>query len=407
MLERPTITEQFSTFVEFADNRFSRWATDLRLSRNMMAALERTSLRQDEPPAAAVQFWTVYWHKRWRTSNDDTCASLPYGHLAAFMQEPCYWAAHKMARFSTNQYGLADYFQLAIARFDYVLQHFSPSQGSRLDTYAHTAFCNILRDALRQRKEVDICSDWALLRRVSQKRLEDSLRTAGLREVDQYVLAWRCYKLVHTPSAQGTRQLSQPEADSWQAIAREFNRQRQTLSPVPPSRDGATLDQWLRRCAALVRAYLYPQATSLNVPKPGRESGELQDTLVGPEENSLLDVLVAEEEAATRRGQQLALDQVLRETLPQLSTDAQTLLALYYRQGQTQQQIAQALGLKQYTVSRRLSKAREALLKQVAVWSRDTLHISLTTDVVIGINTVLEEWLHHYYATKQLQETSL
>lgn len=405
MLERSTITEQFSTFIELADDRFSRWVTNARLSHSMRLALKQVNAELNQQPIrAAAQFWTTYWHKRWRDGGEGSRASLPYGHLAAFMQEPCYWAAHKMARFSNQPSGLADYFQLAIARFDYVLRHFSTAQSARLDAYAYTAFCNIIRDTLRQRKELDICSDWALLRRISKKRLEASLRAAGLQDVDQYVLAWRCYKRVHTPSPHGTRQLHQPAAAVWQAIAQEFNQQRQTLDPVPPSCDAAVLAQGLRRCAAAARAYLYPKSTSLNEPQPGRDSGELQDTLVGPESCSLMDVIVLEEEAAARRSQQLEVDQVLREALLRLPDETQGILKRYYQQGQTQQQIAQALDLKQYTISRRLSKARETLLKQVSIWSRDTLHISLTSDVVTGINSVLEEWLHHYYEA-QPQET--
>ncbi|NJO53383.1 MAG: hypothetical protein HC840_32720 [Leptolyngbyaceae cyanobacterium RM2_2_4] len=77
-----------------------------------------------------------------------------------------------------------------------------------------------------------------------------------------------------------------------------------------------------------------------------------------------------------------------------------TLLALYYGQQLTQQQIAQQLEIKQYTVSRRLSSTKEILLKAIAQWSQETLHISLTSPAVQQMSLVLEEWLQVQYDTK-------
>ena len=71
---------------------------------------------------------------------------------------------------------------------------------------------------------------------------------------------------------------------------------------------------------------------------------------------------------------------------------------MYYGQELTQQQIAEQLAVKQYTVSRRLTKSRESLLLALASWSKETLHISLTSDVLNYISTVLEEWLKVYYS---------
>ncbi|MEO0539998.1 MAG: sigma-70 family RNA polymerase sigma factor [Cyanobacteria bacterium P01_A01_bin.105] len=407
MLERASVTEQFSTFVELANERFSRWVPDGRLMRSMTAALSRFHEQRGQSAEAPSEFWTVYWHRRWREGDSDQAVSLAYGHLAAFVQEACYWAAQKTTSFSSSRYTLVDYFQLAIARLDTILKHFSPERGSRLDAYAYTAFKNLIRETLRQRKEIDICSDWALLLRISQKRLEESLRAAGQTDIAPSVLVWHCFKAAYEPSRHTTRQLEQADAAFWQGVAREYSQQRQGLTPVPSSADVKALMQILRRCATAAREYLYPKAASLNVPHPGRESGEVQDTLPDPAADSLLDAMVTAEEMTARHQQQTAVDQVLREALQQLSDEAQTILTLYYQKNQTQQQIAQTLNLKQYTVSRRLSKARESMLKQIAIWSRDTLHISLTSDILTGINTVLEEWLQRYYGALDPEETLL
>jgi len=54
--------------------------------------------------------------------------------------------------------------------------------------------------------------------------------------------------------------------------------------------------------------------------------------------------------------------------------------------------------MKQYTVSRRLTKSRETLLQALAQWSQQTLHISLTSNVLKNISAVLDELLQNYYS---------
>ena len=65
------------------------------------------------------------------------------------------------------------------------------------------------------------------------------------------------------------------------------------------------MQQWLQRIIQWARDYLNPDIRSLNTPKPGYESGELQDDLLGGIEGSLLEALVAKETAQERQQQQL------------------------------------------------------------------------------------------------------
>ena len=107
--------------------------------------------------------------------------------------------------------------------------------------------------------------------------------------------------------------------------------------------------------------------------------------------------MIAEEEAQTRQTQKDQLSSVLSEALVQLDPQAQKMLQLYYQASLTQQQIAKQLGIKQYTVSRRLVKVREALLRKIAEWSQQTLHIMPSLDVLKYTGPILEEWLEAYY----------
>lgn len=395
MRHRQNFIELFSTFVQFADDRFSGWLTDPRLERSMKACWQQAIATVEE---VSEFFWALYWHEQWRSDSNP----LASRHLSAYLQESCYWAAYKMiSRFTSTPYKLSDCFQIAVADIPKILNRFSASQGSSLKAYASAAFGTAIRDTLRQRQETDICSDWGLLRKLSQKRLIEALAMAGLPmvRITQYTLAWTCFKTVYIPT-QGTttRQLTRPDRTTWQAIADLYNRDRLQLAEPGSECSAELIEQWLNFCANRARAYLHPSALSLNAPKPGLEEGELQDDLPNPTETSPLNTMIVAEEAEIRETQRSQINRVLLDALEQIDPQLQDFLRLYYGDELTQQQIAQSLGMKQYAVSRRLAKAREVLLLALARWSQNTLHISLSSDVVSRMNDVLEEWLHSYFS---------
>jgi RNA polymerase sigma factor (sigma-70 family) len=344
-------------------------------------------------------FWAIYWYKLWLPQP----ASLAYAHLSAYLQEACYWAAQKTsASFSNAQYTLSDCFQMAIARVDKVLKGFNPQMGFSLSNYASAIFTSAIRDILRQHQEVDICTNWSLLRKLSQKRLVESLQNVGLSSetIACYVLAWNCFKTLYVPvQATGTRKLPKPDPATWVAIAKLYNTQRQSQLTTPGSEcSPETVEKWMLACAKAARSYLYPTFTSINAPKPGQDSGELVDNLPESPQESLLTQLIDQEEQDSRHSQQTQINAVLFEALAKLAPEAQSILQMYYGQEFTQQQIAKQLDVKQYTVSRRLTKSRESLLLTLANWSKEALHISVTSEVLKYINTVMEEWLKVYYS---------
>jgi RNA polymerase sigma factor (sigma-70 family) len=391
MLPRQGIVEIFSTFIQFNFDRFQNWATDTKLRRSIKNCLTQSSEKEN-----SENFWVIYWHKMWQSQPQ----GLGKGHLSAYLQEVCYWSTQKtLTGFTTSQYNVSDCFQVAISRIDKVLKGFNPNQGYSLKNYASITFSNLVRELLRQKQEVDICTDWALLRKISQKRLIESLEAAGVHQdaIGRYVLAWNCLKLIYVPTqSNSTRQLRKPEPATWKAIAKLYNSERTGQLPNPgPEIAPDTIEKWMQQCAKSARAYLYPNVGSLNV-RPGEESNELLDLLPGQDE-SLLSTAIVEEEEKKRNSQQGQINQVLVEAIAALDAQSKQLLELYYAQGLTQQEMAEAIGTKQYTVSRRLSKARETLLKTLIKWTSETLHISLSTDVIKSTSALLEEWLAGYY----------
>ncbi|MBD2437569.1 sigma-70 family RNA polymerase sigma factor [Nostoc sp. FACHB-110] len=385
MQPRQSIIEIFSTFVQFDGDRFSRWAAEARLRRSIQRCLQQI------PQENSEYFWVLYWYKFWQ---EPAATSLATQHLTAYLQEPCYWTSQKTcAGFASSQFKLSDCFQIAIAQVERVLKGFNPAQSSSFKNYASLIFGTAIRETLRQRQEVDICSDWGLLRKTSQKRLEEALENAGLspETIRAYTVAWTAFKTLYIPTkASNSRQLSRPDDTTWDAIAQSFN------SQSSQSANAQNLEKWLLNAAKAVRKYLYPAPDSLNVSKGGDDGFELLDNLPGVQE-SLINEIVAQEEEQARNSQREEISQVLQTAIAQLETQIQQILQLYYAQQLNQDAIAKQLDIKQYTVSRRLTKAKEVLLRSLANWCQDSLHISVTSDLLKSMSAVMEEWLQNYY----------
>ncbi len=396
MLPRQNTVEIFSTFIQFDYDRFSNWATDARLRRSMKQSLQQIAT------VSSDNFWALYWHQIWQ----EQPKSIAREHLAAYLQEVCFWSAQKtISGFSSTQYTVPDCFQVAIAGIDKVLKGFDRERGFNLKSYASITFGNLIRELLRQKREIDICSDWSLLRKLSQKRMTEALADAGLEPevIDSYILAWNCLKTVYVPErASSTRKLPKPEPETWVAIANLYNQERQTQLKQPANKaTPENLEKWLLICVKAARAYLFPSVTSINQPKPGYDAGEIVDSLVGEIDDSLLTEIIVEEEAQQRSQQQTDINQFLTHTISKLKSEEQKLLELYYSLGLKQAEIAQELNTQQYTISRKLSKARKMLLKALAQWTQEKMHISLTSDVLDNISSLLEEWLAGYYDSSQ------
>jgi RNA polymerase sigma factor (sigma-70 family) len=308
-----------------------------------------------------------------------------------------------MSRLQESQDKISDFFQIAIAGVPKILQVCNPDVSGSIKAYASTTFGNIVRDYLRQNREINFCTDWGLLLKISRKVLVESLQHAGhdISTVERYVLAWTGYTQIYLPQkSPQLRQRKAPEPEVWQQIAVYYNQTRHHLSSPGNECTQETIERWVTECGAKVRKYLYPSIKSLNSPKPGYDEGEVQDDLVSTSNPSLLSELIEKEDQATRLAQKQQINALLQDALTKLDTNAQQLLQLYYQQNLTQQQIAKQLAVQQYTISRKLSKTREFLLLTLTRWGQETLHITVTSDVVKYISATLDEWLQTYYIQK-------
>lgn len=383
----------FSSFIQFEGDRFHTWLRDPRLQRNMQRCYEKAAV-----PKFLERYWALHWHKQWQQQPQ----SIARDHLLAYLQEACYWVAYKSkSRFSSTQYGLADCFQLAIAQFEKVLKGFNSNHGFDLKNYASATFRSLIRDYLRQRQEVDICTDWSLLRKVSQKRLAAALQTRGLNphQIERYLLAWRAYNLIYVPDqATGTRRLAVPEPQTWNAISQHYNHERHSLSGEAKTVSPQHIEAWLTTAAKAVRSYLYPRAVSVNATGPGQDAGEFIDSLTDDERGSPITELISAEEQTQRQQQYTQLEQVLSTVVAGLPPEAQQLLTLYYGADVTQTEIAEQMGIQQYAISRKLTRIKKTLLLALSQWAQDTLHISPSPDLVNQSSAALEAWLLAQYS---------
>ncbi len=396
MQPRQGIVEIFSTFVQFDVDQFSGWATDAKLRRSMKVCLEESSTEKSDT------FWALYWYKVWQTQS----SPVALAHISAYLQEVCYWTARKFTLNFPTQSSVADCFQIAIAHINKILKTFNPQYSSHLKAYAQLTFESIIKDALRLQQEADICSDWALLHKLSRKRLVQSLQNAGFNaeSIESYVLAWECFKELYTGDNRKIRQLAKPDARTWEAISHLYNAERfSRLSSPTAAVNQQTIETWVLSAAKAARNFFYPKFVSTDAPLKQEEDGNLLDILPVDLQTSLLTEIIEQEEAANMRSQQTQLNQVLYKAIAALDAQSQKVLQAYYVQQLTQQQIAAQLEIKQYAVSRRLSSIKKSLLLTLTQWSQNTLHISPKSDVVDAINTSLEEWLKVQYSHTQIQ----
>ncbi|MEH2425467.1 MAG: sigma-70 family RNA polymerase sigma factor [Nostoc sp.] len=395
MQPRQGIVEIFSTFVQFDVDQFSGWATDAKLRRSMKVCLEGSSTEKSDT------FWALYWYRVWQTES----SAVALAHLSAYLQEVCYWTARKFALNFPTQSSLADYFQIAITHLNKILKTFNPECSSHLKAYAELAFEWSIKDLLRLRQETEICSDWALLHKLSRKRFMQSLQNIGFnaQSIESYILAWECFKELYTGDNAKIRQLTKPDAMTWEAITNLYNGERLSrLSSPTPAVNQQTIETWLLSSAKAARTFLYPKVVSADAPLKQEDDGSLLDILPAVP-TSLLTEIIEQEESANIRNQQAQLNQVLHQAIAAMDAKSQQLLQVYYGQKLTQTEIAAQLEIKQYTVSRQLASIKKSLLLTLTQWSQNTLHISPKSDVINAINTSLEEWLKVQYSHTQMQ----
>ncbi|MEO0647578.1 MAG: sigma-70 family RNA polymerase sigma factor, partial [Cyanobacteria bacterium J06650_10] len=123
-----------------------------------------------------------------------------------------------------------------------------------------------------------------------------------------------------------------------------------------------------------------------------------QDNLVDDEVMSGMDGVLAIAAETDRQQQQQMLSTELTKAIQQLKPPGEKLLRYYYCDGLKQKDIAQALEIKQYAVSRKLTQARSALLSALIAQRQSGKTVSaddaIDLDTIESMSNALELWLH-------------
>ena len=274
MYNRKEIVDMFSTFLQLEGDKFSKWLIDVKLSRNMQNCLDLSP-----EVSKKERFWAIYWHKQWCLESNP----LAKMHMQAYLQEAFYWSSQKTAaKLANSQYALADYFQMANMELETILKSFNPIKSSSLKSYALMAIQSRIRDILRQRKDIDMCSNWSLLRKVSKKLFVEALKNAGLSEIfiTQHCLAWKCFKEIYVQNQLGTTQtLPKPTPQEWEAIANLYNDSQHQLNQPATECNAKTIEKWLNKSVLYVRTYLLPPLKSLDGFQQGNNDTNQTQTL--------------------------------------------------------------------------------------------------------------------------------
>jgi RNA polymerase sigma factor (sigma-70 family) len=203
------------------------------------------------------------------------------------------------------------------------------------------------------------------------------------------------------------RKLEQPDLVAFTAIASLYDRERvSAINGTAPPSNPELMAQWLTTCGQAVRSYLYPTLISASGPEPQTDSGEFLDSFESTFQSSLLTQAIDRETDTDRQVWQSQLQKVLLKATIKVDIQSQRILQLYYGQRLTQQEIAKQLATKQYTISRRLNSARQALLTTLGEWSQATLHKSLDPNVINDLSITIEEWLKLHYSPPDLPAES-
>jgi len=407
MKTRQSLVERFSSFIQWENNKFKAWISDLTLRRNM----ERY-LSSDTSSPTAEQYWVLFWHKDWLKKRDEKNSAksiiidekklklqnIAQQHLYAYLQEVCYWSAVNFEQNYKNrfEYRSEDYFNIAVLKFNDILSNFNPQLNPNLRTYASMRLKWAIIDEMRRVNRTFGYTTWSLLLNCTETRLTKALIEAGiLREnLEKYLIVLDYYKELYASSKiKLNGKLQEPNLETWEKIAAACKKENPLL-PI----DVVQVKKSLKTCGEALLNYLSPQMISTNMLISADGEKELEDFLADPKQDLLLETLEEREKIAENFQQ---ISTWLKIEIEELDREKQSILEMYYGKKMSQTEIGKSLTppLKQYQVYRAIARINKKLAKSFLKWSQEKLNISLEADDIDNIVEALKQWLQHHYQT--------
>jgi len=361
MRSRNTITEIFSTFIQFDNDLFGRWTKpSLRLVESINDAIEENDSPENDK--SQKHLWALYWHQAWKESKRE----VAFEHLRAYLQDAAYHATYKFISYP-SKVSFRDQFQLVISNAPRILNKYDFSGGANISTFAQKSFGNALSNYLKKRGEVNRSTDWSILRRETDKGFRIALLTCGglkEEEIQKYLFARKCFKEHYAATG---NPLPPPDKETWDKITDTYNKERSKCLPFLTSQvSRETLEGWLRDSVKFDRNYFFSPITSLDL--PSSNDAQFGDGI----KTTKKDFLPANEpdmlwQLATEDLSQ-EISSTLKKAVSALSEFSQKCLYLCFKEGKSQTDAARELGCHPSKVNRAVRKSLNELFDALLDW---------------------------------------
>lgn len=377
-MKKRQLKEQFYTFLDFNDHGsgFSLiWTTNLKLLTNLEKITEN-QLNFSEKYAVRLFIDQI---------KNNGQNQLPKLHLSAYLDDTCYWLGVKTHEKVRNyDYTWLDCFQIArrIINESESLIYSYQSERSSFKTYAKLKLETHILEIIHFNHEIEKYSAIGLLRKISKKKLQESLLTQGIsaENLDKYLLALNILKLFHKPKkATGNKSLSWLTEDDLIFLVKKYN-QKSNQAPITHQ----DLELILLFCVDAIRRYAKPEFTSIEELKQDLSSDIIADDLWETESNlteweQVKSIIIAE--------------------YSQFEDKVKNIFDLIFGLNYNQTDVAKFLDYQPYQVSRLVSRHKEKLLTEVA----KKLRVNLTKQELKDKAESLNDWLNWYCKSKYQQ----
>lgn len=400
MDKRVSIVQKFCTFLSFSASSQKlkhQWLVEAKLERN----IQKVQMYSIQAP----EFWARHFLKiiqgisqnEIRGAEENKQKLIAEEHLSAYLQEACYWAAHKIQNqfYSIHyKYSLEDLFQignLVASKPDKLLRNFNLEYQNSLENYAKVAILRYIRNEIyvhdieAKRKKY---SNYGLLKDLCNKELKEALALQGINtnQFDLYCLARQCFDIVCQPKQrQGNSNLESPKHSDLIQIVNLYNQQINQLELSATPINIHTIQGMLSTCILAARNYRTKRILPL------KNDEIFYDTAPTPW-NTLIQIEEREQ-----------IQSIIENIFIDIPDVGQIMFKLWLGLDVTQTEIATILKKnypklqKQYQVARKLSKYNQDILKSfVRQWNQLNPEILLNEKNLEVIQHNLNECLQSY-----------
>ncbi|NET45444.1 sigma-70 family RNA polymerase sigma factor [Okeania sp. SIO2B3] len=391
MEKRTNILNMFSTFLDVQDDygNSSKWLYDKKLKSNIEQQQKNRpslngNLEQYEP------IWVKFWYDLAVVENGSI--SIPQRHLQSYLQECCFWATKEIHnKFASDDDRWIDGFYQAI---NFVLEKtlkifekynwifFKPTN---IRSWCQQKIKDYLKEFYLKRRRLDGASDWRILKdkNISSKKWGKVLESARILDVklSSCLLALECFQKHYHPIVRANQRFPEPTDEQWKKIVNDYNYVRNSRG-ITNDIDREAIQKLLDECVNAMRNYQKPQSL----------------VYIDDEEKEYFEIASDDsfrEEKLEKDQEWQEINNILTDDFTKLSPEAKTLLILENGIQLGQTEIAKLFNLKQYQISRKLTKYRKPLLDKCVKMKQEQVERKLTKEENKNLSKQINEWLRY------------